>query len=551
MDAINVDIHGYEKPLYKDGSNENHKINLYTRERADLESALHLVDDIQAHSGATSGNFTGGCGLVKGLAHILSDIFAFTLSVSAALLLTAGLENEFQTSFHLSIDFTAPAFAISLFLVPLLGLIFSSFRKGHYSRFKGFWDELGEVWLICIGAFGITIAYLYFVQYSFSRTWLVIVLLFALLLVPVCRYITKKLLAKHSDWMTPVIVIGTGETATAAALAIEEDEYMGFKVVSLVDVKLDSGPQSSTSANTFKVVRDELRLKNRKFPINQSSAWWEEMEFKNKKPYIVLALELEQYASNQDLLDEFLSTRTRLSIVPPLKGIPLNSTEINPIFRHEVLHLRVRNSLNNWRSRFIKRLFDLIGSTLLIVLFSPVFILMYFIVRSDGGAAFYAQERIGRGGQLFRCWKFRSMSENADEILEAVLGSSEELREEYKNTEKLKNDPRVTEVGAFIRKSSIDELPQLFNVLKGEMSLVGPRPVREDELFEKYGNASKHYLCIAPGMSGIWQVSGRNQLEYRTRVKLDTWYVRNWTMWGDVRILFKTVGVVLRGQGAC
>ncbi|EPU1012905.1 sugar transferase, partial [Klebsiella pneumoniae] len=157
--------------------------------------------------------------------------------------------------------------------------------------------------------------------------------------------------------------------------------------------------------------------------------------------------------------------------------------------------------------------------------------------------------RIGKGGKSFKCLKFRSMVTNSKEVLEDLLSKDIQAKQEWEATFKLKNDPRITKIGHFLRRTSLDELPQLFNVLKGEMSLVGPRPIITAEL-ERYNDEVAYYLLSKPGMTGLWQVSGRSDVDYETRVYLDTWYVKNWSMWNDIAILFKTIGVVLKKDGA-
>jgi len=168
----------------------------------------------------------------------------------------------------------------------------------------------------------------------------------------------------------------------------------------------------------------------------------------------------------------------------------------------------------------------------------------------DGGAVIFTHIRIGRHGQLFKCYKFRTMIPNSAEVLAELLAGDPEARAEWEKDRKLKNDPRITPIGRFLRKTSLDELPQLINIVKGEMSLVGPRPVVPDEL-DLYGEARVYYLQVRPGLTGLWQISGRNDVDYERRVSLDTWYVRNWTLWSDVLILFRTLLIVpSRSSGA-
>ncbi|HEF8949310.1 TPA: exopolysaccharide biosynthesis polyprenyl glycosylphosphotransferase, partial [Klebsiella pneumoniae] len=238
-----------------------------------------------------------------------------------------------------------------------------------------------------------------------------------------------------------------------------------------------------------------------------------------------------------------------VSVIPTLRGMPLDSTDMSFIFSHEVMIFRVQQNLAKLSSRFLKRLFDIFGSLFIILILSPIIIYISQKVRKDGGPAIYGHERIGKNGKPFKCLKFRSMVINSKEVLEDLLLNDASAKEEWEATFKLKNDPRITKIGAFLRRTSLDELPQLFNVLKGEMSLVGPRPIITAEL-ARYNEEVDYYLLSKPGMTGLWQVSGRSDVDYETRVYLDAWYVKNWSMWNDIAILFKTVTVVLRKDGA-
>ncbi len=198
----------------------------------------------------------------------------------------------------------------------------------------------------------------------------------------------------------------------------------------------------------------------------------------------------------------------------------------------------------------VKRALDIaIAGTALLVA-APFFLAVSLLVRADGGSAFYAHPRVGRGGGLFGCLKFRSMVTDSKERLEALLASDPAARAEWDATQKLKNDPRVTRVGAFLRATSLDELPQLINVLKGEMSIVGPRPVTQSELDRYYGAAAAHYLMVRPGITGLWQVSGRSETTYDQRVALDVAYVSQASLLADLRILLKTPAAVLSRRGA-
>jgi lipopolysaccharide/colanic/teichoic acid biosynthesis glycosyltransferase len=193
---------------------------------------------------------------------------------------------------------------------------------------------------------------------------------------------------------------------------------------------------------------------------------------------------------------------------------------------------------------------DCLLALMLLASLAPLMLGIAWAVRRDGGPATFAHYRVGRGGRLFRCIKFRTMKVDAQRVLSEMLERDPVLRAEWQLHQKLVNDPRVTMLGRLLRESSLDELPQLFNVLRGEMALVGPRPITVDEL-RRYAGARWQYLSVLPGMTGLWQVSGRNETAYNRRVELDEFYVRNRCAWLDCKILAKTVVVVLTRQGAC
>ena len=197
-----------------------------------------------------------------------------------------------------------------------------------------------------------------------------------------------------------------------------------------------------------------------------------------------------------------------------------------------------------------KRSLDIIGAGIGLVLLSPFFLIVALLVRADGGPAFFAHQRVGRGGKLFGCLKFRSMVVDSQTRLEALLASDPAARAEWEATRKLKNDPRITRIGGFLRSTSLDELPQLINVLRGEMSLVGPRPVQEAEIDRYYGASAAHYMAVRPGITGLWQVSGRSDTTYESRVALDVSYVSRPSLMADIGILLRTPVAVLSRRGA-
>jgi len=235
--------------------------------------------------------------------------------------------------------------------------------------------------------------------------------------------------------------------------------------------------------------------------------------------------------------------------MPSLEGLPASGYDAQAFFGHDLLLLSYRNNTDLPFARVAKRMMDVLGAAFLLILLSPAIALIALAIRRDGGPVFYAQRRIGRGGQEFGCLKFRSMVMNADAVLRETLARDPRAAAEWAAAQKLRRDPRVTGIGQLLRKSSLDELPQLINVLKGDMSLVGPRPIIAREM-ARYGDDIAFYTSVRPGLTGLWQVSGRNDTSYGRKVLLDSHYVKNWSLWQDVAILLRTVPAVLLRRGA-
>lgn len=203
------------------------------------------------------------------------------------------------------------------------------------------------------------------------------------------------------------------------------------------------------------------------------------------------------------------------------------------------------------KHRAIKRIFDILFSLSILLLFSPVLFLIAIATRlTSKGPIFYAHKRVGRGAKLFNCYKFRTMYKDADKRLEDLLNKDAQLKKEWEASYKLKKDPRVTPIGTFLRKTSLDEFPQFWNVLKGDLSIVGPRPVIRDEMIKYYGEKAAKILSIRPGLTGLWQVSGRSDTSYSKRVLLDEEYINNQSLALDIKLVLKTIPVMISSKGA-
>jgi Undecaprenyl-phosphate galactose phosphotransferase WbaP len=214
------------------------------------------------------------------------------------------------------------------------------------------------------------------------------------------------------------------------------------------------------------------------------------------------------------------------------------------------LGLEIPQKLLHPSSRVLKRIFDLLLATIVGIVSLPILVLVAILVKATSrGPVIYLQPRVGRNRRMFRACKFRTMVKDADEVLNDHLAQFPERQLEWRINRKLRNDPRLTRAGRFLRRTSLDELPQLWNIFRGDMGLVGPRPIAEDELI-RYGDSMELYTKVLPGITGLWQVSGRNDTTYEDRVHFDEYYVRNWSVWLDLWIVGRTVKTVISGEGA-
>jgi Undecaprenyl-phosphate galactose phosphotransferase WbaP len=453
------------------------------------------------------------------MALLLADVLAFSLAgvLAAVLVYTFGEVGDEQWLMSQDLQrywawLVVVAMGLSSFLV----------RLRHYSDRKLFWTELGEVlWVLLVLAL-VDLAVVGVTRWNSSRMWWLLVWLLAALCVPLMRGVFREVMRRIRVWQRPALIVGNGPNAKDAMRALQSDPALGFEVSGFVDVATVLGGESKALLEWTKIPGVQL----------------------------VLALEPGQSELHDSVLRKLSQWHVEdVSVVPAMRGVPLFGTEITYFFSHEVAWLRLRNNLRYWPARLLKRLVDLIAAFLLVVLLALPFAFIVWLIRRDGGPAIFAHKRVGQSGKLFPCYKFRTMRVDAEEQLRFLLARDPGLLAEWERELKLRNDPRITRIGRFLRRTSLDELPQLINVIRGDMSLVGPRPVIEEEL-ERYGADVDYFLMVRPGITGLWQVSGRSDSGYEARVYLDTWYVKNWSLWYDIAILFKTIKVVFHGKGA-
>lgn len=243
--------------------------------------------------------------------------------------------------------------------------------------------------------------------------------------------------------------------------------------------------------------------------------------------------------------DEAVESHPAAAVSMPAQSALRPFVPVNPAYQPDRVTLNV-----SWSDEVLKRIFDVVFALAMLILVLPLMIVLAVALQIDSpGSIWFTQRRIGRHGRMFHCIKFRTMHENAAQMLEDLLASDPAARAEWEANHKLQNDPRVSAFGSLVRKLSMDELPQLLNILRGEMSVVGPRPIVQEEV-TKYGEFFRDYCAVKPGLTGLWQVSGRNDVSYDERVQLDCRYTREMSFKLDLQIVLKTVTAVTTARGS-
>jgi undecaprenyl-phosphate galactose phosphotransferase len=394
--------------------------------------------------------------------------------------------------------------------------------RGHYTTRVPSWTQLGDVVLATVVALAcdtfLTIAiYDRPVMLEGLLRWVIYCPSLLLL-----RAASRQVLRTCGLWALQTLIVATSNEMAAAEAALTSDPALGYIMVGCV-----------TPSHAASLSDDEL----------------DHLVSQRHADFVVITAGNDEAQAEHAVLDALRRLGLPIALVPGLRGLPVAGFRQHYFLGHDIVMLVSPSNLTRPFSRVLKTAFDQVAAATLVVLLAPLLLTLAILVRADGGPAFYRHRRIGAGGRMFDCAKFRSMVVNADGTLRRLLARDPAAAEEWAATQKLHNDPRITRIGHFLRASSLDELPQLFNVLRGEMSLVGPRPIVRAEV-ARYGSNIEHYYAAKPGLTGLWQVSGRSDMSYERRVQLDVWYVRNWSLWHDFAILFKTIPAVFLQRGA-
>jgi exopolysaccharide biosynthesis polyprenyl glycosylphosphotransferase len=398
-------------------------------------------------------------------------------------------------------------FTLNLILFVTWVLLFIIYRVYRSKNLLSFQQVFSA---ITIGTFLISSLSFFYRDFSYSRLVFILTWGVAILLTFFTRIILFLLkISIIGKIANKIIIVGRNEVSEVIKSFWEQNPYLNYKVIDVIE-DIDNIDELVSKNNINEILVTKRISDGEVLKL---------ISLKRKKGvYIKMVPESYLFFSKRISFDE-------------ISGIPVMELEIS--------------NLEGFQG-YIKEIIDIVLGTIGLILFSPLFIIIAILIKLDSeGPIFYKHLRVGRYGKPFYLWKFRTMYKDADKILDKYP----ELKKEFEKEFKLKNDPRVTRIGKFLRKFSLDEIPQIFNILKGEMSIVGPRPVTFKEL-EKYGEYKEEVLRVKPGLTGLWQVSGRSDLDYARRIALDLYYIQNWSLLLDIKIILKTIPAVFLGKGA-
>ena len=417
-----------------------------------------------------------------------------------------------------------------LILVLFLGV------EGLYTRRRSLWNEVGHLTkAVGLGLVAFLAAIgLAHLSLVISRVTIFVMSVNLLILLPIARYWTKRALGASGLWRTRILILGATEMAKLAMRGLTYDPFLGYEVAGILD------DDQSKLGDCVGVCKGT--------PICVLGSLSEATELMDQTRCrdILIAMPGLLEEKLLALVHELQPHCDSIYVVPQLWGLPMMNLQVDGFLRERVMMLKLSNNLAKPWNGWLKRACDLMVSAVITAIVLPICAVLALLVKLDSeGPALFIQERLGLGGSTFRCIKFRTMHVDGEQTLANYLQGNPHAADEWKKYAKLRNhDPRLTRFGRFLRRWSLDEFPQLLNVLKGEMSLVGPRPYLPYER-ERIGDDIHTILAARPGMTGFWQVSGRNSLTLEARVQLEAWYVRNWTVWLDCIVLVKTFRTVL------
>ena len=414
--------------------------------------------------------------------------------------------------------------------IPLLCFMYS---YGIYNTSMHFWNVIEKIFKSCALSFVFLLLLQYFRSNSYviSRLFLAFFVIITFILLILVRYIVKKSFRKLGFFQEKTLLVGDGEIAESIVGHMNRDIYDSTSFVGIISDDYPVG----TKIGGNEVIGGYSDFAK----IAAEKDFDEVMIFAQKVPSEWLSA----------IINEAQPLVGKISVIPDIPGLPVGNITVESLYYDKTTALIMKNNLKNPLFVLTKQIMDYAIAIPLSLFVLPLMAVMALLIRMDSkGPAIYTGKRIGKNGKLFRCYKFRSMYLNNQKLLDEYLAGNPEAKAEWEEYNKLRGyDPRVTKFGKFMRKTSLDEIPQILNVLKGDMSLVGPRPYLPYEDLEDEGSV---IMMVKPGITGLWQTGGRNEINFHDRLQMESWYVRNWSVWIDIVLLFRTVKVVLKGKGA-
>ncbi|HEY4232488.1 MAG TPA: undecaprenyl-phosphate galactose phosphotransferase WbaP [Lacipirellulaceae bacterium] len=499
--------------------------------RGVAKSGALLMEPVADPTG--SGGFVTNIGRHVGFQYLVQLCLTSVPLIATDLLLMGVMIAISRQLFHFFGG--APWLDLSASFLPIAtGFLLIGAEMGLYPGIRsGPVDEFRRLSMAITSIFGVWIvgvAILTGEQWMQRYLYLMLACVMCLIAMPIGRGVVRRILAKTSWWGFPTLVCGHNANVVNVQEWLANNRRLGLRPVGVIADRGD-----------FEIDGDEPWY---------AGAWSAATEIAKKKGVywsVVVPSEGDAPALFA-AITQYLNTLPHIHILSELTGLPDDWARHQQFDGLTGIHLQQNLMLP--LPRMIKRTMDIVAAIIGGILLMPLlFYIAVAVKMSSRGPILYGHDRIGKDGRHFKAWKFRSMFQNSHDVLEQYLDQHPMLKEEWDRDHKLKYDPRITRIGRFMRLTSIDELPQLWNVIRGEMSLVGPRPIVTAEI-AKYGPFYGLYTMVTPGITGLWQVSGRNNTTYDERVELDSYYVRNWSPWLDMYLLIRTIRIVLFADGA-
>lgn len=473
---------------------------------------------------------------------LLLDVCAVFLAYKSSFPLTKWVAEHIFGIMHHTISASVMADRNILFATLAFLLLCAFAKKGHYTQRVPWWGQVHYI----LKSLALTFVFDFFSFFSLqvpsSRLLITISWGLTFCFILVARQLVFLVTSRITSWKLPTVLIADNETAIDCCHALSADGNTGYHIHTVL--LRDKRPEQF---DLTMLPREYQRMQ-----VIKGSKVYESFIHVHPECFYIIAIEGFRGKERDRLMEMLETLEVKYAIIPSIKRVHLHGMEPHYFFGNDVMLLHTRNRIHSLFGRTCKRLMDILVAGMAMLVLGPLTLVVWGMKKMEGSQTpvFYGGVRVGKNGKLFPCWKFCTMRQDGDKILAELLARDPVAREEWRRYQKLRNDPRIdSRISKVLRKTSLDEVPQLWNVLVGDMSLVGPRPILDNQR-EEYGELIRHYVSVRPGLTGLWQVSGRNETSFEQRVSWDSWYIRNWSIWHDIVIMIKTAGVLVTGSGA-